>query len=76
MLFVVVTDDFISFVVMVLFTGRIRAIYQRSGSKLTSDPELCVKLAMFYRPEDTHKGPTFSGESDMCLLYWGDEGRS
>ena len=59
----------------ILYVGRIKAIYQRSGSKLTEDPQLYVKLAMFYRPEDTHKALS-SGktEADLCLLYWGDEG--
>ena len=55
-------------------TGRILSIYQRSGSKLTSEPKLYLKLAMFYRPEDTHKGLEASRQTDMSLLYWGDEG--
>ena len=56
-------------------TGRILSIYQRSGCKLTSEPKLHLKLAMFYRPEDTHKGLEASRQTDMSLLYWGDEGK-
>ena len=56
--------------------GRIKAIYQRSGSKLTRSSQLYLKLAMFYRPEDTHRGAAAGRESDLCLLYWGDEGET
>lgn len=56
-------------------TGRILSIYQRSGCKLTTEPKLYLKLAMFYRPEDTHKGLEAGRQADMGLLYWGYEGR-
>ena len=59
---------------MYVHAGRILSIYQRGTSKLTSDPTLYLKLAMFYRPEDTHKGAAAGREADLCLLYWGDEG--
>ena len=62
----------------IIFTaaGRIKAIYQRSGSKLTRSSQLYLKLTMFYRPEDTHRGAATGREADLCLLYWGDEGET
>ncbi len=33
-----------------------------------------LRLGMFYRPEDTHKGSSASTQADLNLLYWSDEG--
>eukprot|EP00731_Ephydatia_muelleri_P024749 Em0016g1020a len=53
--------------------GRIKEIIAKRSSGKPDKPELMLKVNMFYRSDDTHKGPTASTESDLNLLYWSDE---
>lgn len=53
--------------------GRIKQIVAKSALGKQDKTELMLKLNMFYRPDDTHKGPTASAQADLNLLYWSDE---
>lgn len=35
---------------------------------------MIVKIAKFYRPENTHRGIGASFQADLNLLYWSEEG--
>lgn len=40
----------------------------------TKADDVRLRVGKFYRPEDTHKGPTAAHQADINKLYWSDEG--
>lgn len=36
--------------------------------------DVMVKVAKFYRPENTHRGIGASFQADLNLIYWSEEG--
>ncbi len=56
-------------------SARIIEVFKKCpGGKLSSEQEVYLRLGMFYRPEDTHKGPSATTQADLNVLYWSDEG--
>eukprot|EP00795_Rhopilema_esculentum_P006330 gene6330-11763_t len=53
--------------------GQVLSVYKRKGVFGDSLEEIFLRLRKFYRPEDTHKGLTGTGHSDLNLLYWTSE---
>lgn len=39
-----------------------------------SPSDVSVRVAKFYRPENTHRGAVASYQADMNRLYWSEEG--
>lgn len=41
-----------------------------------SPSDVSVRVAKFYRPENTHRGAVASYQADMNRLYWSEEGKA
>ncbi|XP_011402705.2 PREDICTED: DNA (cytosine-5)-methyltransferase 1-like isoform X1 [Amphimedon queenslandica] len=54
--------------------GQVLEIFSKSlGGKLIDNNKIVhIKLRMYYRPQDTHKGDEATAQYDLNLLYWSD----
>lgn len=41
-----------------------------------SPSDVSVRIAKFYRPENTHRGAMASYQADLNRLYWSEEGKA
>lgn len=55
--------------------GHIKTIFIKSTANVTAFSDIWIRVNKFYRPENTHRGPSLSEQVDLNMLYWSDEGK-
>jgi DNA (cytosine-5)-methyltransferase 1 len=54
--------------------GHIKTIFARTNDDLVPSRDIWIRVNKFYRPENTHRGPTLGQQMDLNMLYWSEEG--
>jgi DNA (cytosine-5)-methyltransferase 1 len=57
-----------------LRVARIIRIMVRYRKDVSSSDQVLLRVAKFYRPENTHRDLESTRRLDLNLLYWSDEG--
>lgn len=55
--------------------GYIKTIFMKSTENDAAVSSIWIRVNKFYRPENTHRGPSLSQQVDLNLLYWSEEGK-
>lgn len=54
--------------------ARIISVFITKADKMVGGDNIMLRVAKFYRPENTHRGAKGSHQLDLNLLYWTSEG--
>jgi DNA (cytosine-5)-methyltransferase 1 len=55
--------------------GHIKTIFTKTNNDLIASWDIWIRVNKFYRPENTHRGPSLSQQVDLNMLYWSEEGK-
>ncbi|XP_069697598.1 DNA (cytosine-5)-methyltransferase 1-like isoform X2 [Periplaneta americana] len=53
--------------------GHIVTIFTKTNDELVASRDIWIRVKKFYRPENTHRGPSLRQQVDLNMLYWSDE---
>ena len=55
--------------------GHIKSICAKKHLGLVNGKDVYICVNKFYRPENTHRGPSLSQQADLNMIYWSAEGK-